>query len=105
MVACTASLQSMADNSPVIPLVSRGGYRISGLKRRGVPWGPLVLFSGTGTRPPHSTPLAGTDRQTLRQNMILGATSSGRETVQILVVVSVISTLREMAVTGFGTSA
>ena len=34
-------------------------------KTRGL-CGPLVLFSGPGTHPPHLMPSAGTDRQTLR---------------------------------------
>src|SRR5882672_10320614 len=53
------------------------------LKRRGVPCGPLVLYSGIGTHLPHWTPSAGADRQTLWQTFVLpsGANALARHTL------------------------
>ena len=53
----------------------------SGLKRRGVLSGPLVLCSGTGTNVLYLTALADTDRQTLRQNSWV-AIRAGEQLVQ-----------------------
>ena len=60
--ACQSPLRcSAARSGQVAQLVEQRTEKTRGL------CGPLVLFSGPGTHPPHLTPSAGTDRQTLRQ--------------------------------------
>ena len=59
--ACQSPLRcSAARSGQVAQLVEQRTEKTRGL------CGPLVLFSGPGTHPPHLTPSAGTDRQTLR---------------------------------------
>jgi len=65
--ACQSPLRcSAARSGQVAQLVEQRTEKTRGL------CGPLVLFSGPGTHPPHLTPSAGTDRQTLRQTFSQG---------------------------------